>query len=193
MNERGFTLLELLVVTGLLSILMPILATTIRSISTQTVENSTRISALTPLENTGRWLSEDIPLAQATSLPDDSSTWPTITLEWTSWVDTSQYDTYTAPAAVYQRSEITYSLSGSDLQRQYRTCDDWNLDTVICDGSWTSSVFIAARKINSVLFSRSGSIFTVSAGSYPRGIEHAGEDRNFKIYGALLGSQDPIQ
>lgn len=192
MNQRGFALIEILVVTGLMAVLIPILVTTLRSISTQTVENSTRISALTPLENTGRWIGDDIPLAQVTSLPDDSSTWPTMTLEWTSWIDISQYDTYTAPAAVYERREVTYSLSGSDLQRQHRICDNWNLDTSICDGAWTSSASVVARKINSVLFSRSGSIFTVSADSYPRGTEHAGEARSFQLYGALLGSLAPI-
>lgn len=193
MNERGFGLIEVLVVTGLLTLLIPILINTMRGISTQTVDNSTRISALTPLDNTGRWLGEDIPLAQTTSLPNDSSAWSTMTLAWTSWVDTSQYDTYAAPAAVYKRQELTYSLSGTDLQRQYRVCNNWNLSTSVCSDSWTSSVTIVARKITTSQFSRTGSLFTVNASSYPSGSDHPGANRTYQLYGALLGSQVPIQ
>jgi type II secretory pathway pseudopilin PulG len=193
MNERGFTSIEVLVVTGLLILLIPVIVNTMRGVSTQTVDNGTRISALTPLDNTGRWLGEDIPLAQATSLVSAAAPQSTMTLEWTSWVDTSQYDTYGAPTAVYKRQEVTYSLSGSDLQRQYRVCSNWNLATAVCAGSWTTSATIVARKITTGQFSRTGSLFTVNASSYPSGCDHPGRNMTYQAYGALLGSQVPIQ
>lgn len=177
----------------MLSVLIPVLTNSIRQVSTQAVDNNTRITALTPLESAGRWTGQDIPLAQDTTLPTDGSWQSSLTLGWTSWVDQSQYDTYNATSAIYERKEVTYSLASSDLQRQYRVCDNWNRDTSACDGTWTSQTSVAARKITLAQFSLSGSIFSINVTSYPKGSSHPGEEKTYTVYGALLGSEDPIQ
>ncbi len=111
-GQSGFTLLELVLAIGLLGLLMPVIATMLRQTVIQTDRNTTRITALTPLENVGRWLGRDVPLAQAISL---SSVVPgvvtQVSLYWTDWSDSGNYDQYSASSAAYKRVRATYALS----------------------------------------------------------------------------------
>ncbi len=65
MGQRGTTLLEVLAVTAVLGILLPVLATLIYNISTVTLRSKAHDAAVTPIENAARWLTRDIPIAQA--------------------------------------------------------------------------------------------------------------------------------
>lgn len=195
-GEHGFTLIEMMLALGMIGLLLPVLFTSMRQITVQSTTNSTRVQALVPLENAGRSLGRDIPLAQATTLAEGVTS-TTLQLSWTDWSDDSQYDTYTADAATYKRKEVTYSLSGTDLRRQYRVCNDWNLTTSTCDVAWGSpTTTTMAYDLTSISFYRGTSanryVFTIVATSYPRGTSWAGEERTFKLYGSLLSSEEPV-
>ena len=111
MHERGFTLLEILVSVAIIALLAVPMIGAIGQTVVRTDENNTRIRALVPLENAGRWLGQDIRIAQATDLATSTSD-VTLELTWTDWADSSQYDEYSSGGAVYKRYRATYALSG---------------------------------------------------------------------------------
>jgi len=193
MYQRGFTLVDLLLAIGLLGLLAPVLALSVHNISRQTVSNTTRITALRPLENTGRWMREDIPLAQSTGLAAGIPG-STLTLEWTDWSDDSQYDTYGASQATYQRNRVTYSLSVTDLQRTLAVCSDWDLQGNMCNTSFvTTSILTVARNLEIIQFSRSGDLITIDVTSAPRGATWPSEQRTYEVHGTLLSGGSPMQ
>jgi len=192
MDQRGVTLIETLLAVAVIGLVVPVLSTSVLQMSRQTVNNSTRVTALMPLESAGRLLGEDIPLAQETDLADPTSGTSMLTLEWTDWSDDSQYNTYSEGDATYTRRQVTYSLSGSNLERQNRLCDDWTLATQTCDGSWTTTTTIAAREVESIQFSRSGDLFTINIASDPRGAVGPREQRTYEIFGGLLSNLVPL-
>ena len=144
MKQRGFTLMELLVVVAVVGLLVPILATIIYQISRQTVDNSNRMSAMRPLANAGRWLSEDIPMAQDTNLIVDDTPFSTLQLYWTNWSDTGNVDTYSADTVAYKRCRITYERVGNTLHRTVATCANQDetdvkcVSEVVTGASWTN-------------------------------------------------------
>ncbi len=199
MDQRGFTFIELFLAVGSIGLVLPVLAVSVIQMVFETNRNNDRITALRPLENAVRELGKDIPLAQASRPVDgDFVGASSLTLDWTDWTDADQYDKYGGGEAVYKRSEAKYSLSGSDLQRQQRVCNDWDLDPTsptydTCIGTWTTSTTsTVARNVTSVQFSRSGNLFAIEVTSALEGSADVTEKRTFRVYGALLASQVPV-
>lgn len=145
MDRRGFTLLETVVVIGVIMLILPVLVSAIQQVMVQTDRNSTRISALTPLESTGRWLGRDVPLAQATDLISGNPPVNQVILYWTHWGDTTNYDSYSATGVAYKRIRATYSLVGTNLTRTGATCankDDADVkcvNQVVSGAAWADS------------------------------------------------------
>ena len=187
-GQGGFTLLEILLSVAIMGLTVPLIVASVRAIVVQTDNDVTRVRALAPLESAVRSLGEDIPLAQATDLVGASST---LVLYWTDWSDESQYDTSLESGATYKRFRVTYSLNVTDLERQFSTCDDWNLSTGVCDGTWTSTVNSLGDTLTSLLFTRNGNRVTIDIKASPKGAGFPEEDRSVDIFGALLSSEDP--
>ena len=188
-GQGGFTLLEILLAVAIMGLAIPLIVASVRVIVVQTDNDITRVRALAPLESAVRRLGEDIPLAQATDLVGASST---LVLYWIDWSDESQYDTSLESGATYNRFRVTYSLNGTDLDRQFSTCDDWNLTTSACDGTWTSTVITLGDTVTSLLFTRNGNRVTIDMTASPKGTGFPEEDRSVDIFGALLSSEDPV-
>jgi len=199
-RHSGFTLIEMLLAVGVIGLVLPVLAVSIQQIVFETNRNNDRITALRPLENTARNLGQDIPLAQKAE-PDSDFTVPEgdfldkpeLWLQWTDWTDADQYDTYGETEATYKRSEVSYSLSGTDLLRQQRVCDNWNLTTSTCGGTWSApNTSTVARNVTSIQFSRDADLFTIDVTSALGGSANVTEKRTLKVYGSLLASVAPL-
>lgn len=109
---------------GIITLLLPVLVSGIRQLTIQTDRNTTRITALAPLENAAGQMSRDISLAQATDL-GASDPPGNMTLYWINWGDDGNYSSYT-PA--YKRTRVVYVLSGTKITRTMATCAN-RLDT----------------------------------------------------------------
>ena len=110
-------------------------------------------------------------------------------------MDSQQCDTYAESESTYIRKLLTYSLSATDLRRLYQECNDWDLVTSSCDGTWSTITFnTVARNVTNVLFSRHANdpliVIDVTAGTETRG--GLFRSKSFKVYGAFLGSTEPL-
>lgn len=200
-HERGFTLLEILVSVAIIGLLAVPMIGAIGQTVVRTEDNNTRIRALVPLENAGRWLSQDIRIAQATDLATGTTDATTLELTWTDWADASQYDEYSADSVAYSRYRVTYSRNGTDLERLYEVCDgSWDLDAEACQDKedppnpveWTTSTTVAASPVSSVFFSRgTGDLIVIDLTSFPKGPTFPGEARTYRVRGSILMAPAP--
>ena len=189
-RQRGFTLLEILVSMAIICVLTVPMVGAIGQTIFQTDDNSTRIRALVAMENAGRSLGRDIRIAQATGLEVGPAT-TTLDLTWTDWADASQYDTYGAGGVVYKRYRATYALSGTDLERTFDVCDDWDTTNATCVGTWTGSTTVAASPVSSVLFTREGDLIIIALTSAPKGPGYPSESRTYRVRGSILMAPAP--
>lgn len=191
-HERGFTLLEILVSMAVIGLLAVPMIGAIGQTVVRTEDNNTRIRALVPMENAGRRLGQDIRIAQDTDLATGTIDATSLTLSWTDWADDSQYDTYSADSVTYKRFRVTYSLAGSDLERLYEVCDDWDTLTATCNVAWTQSTTVAASPVSSVLFTRTGDLIVIDLTSFPKGSGFPGEARTYRVRGSILMAPVPV-
>ncbi|MBA7707819.1 hypothetical protein ES703_116702 [subsurface metagenome] len=158
-SQKGFTLLEILLVLAVGGILMVGVIVAIFQTAAITAESSTQITALEDIRKVASQMSKDIRVAATTDLEDDGSVLDSLTLEWTSWYDENG-ELNPVPHS------ISYTLSsGGTLQRNY----DGALTTV---GSY----------ISTIEFSREGNIITMAITSSPGDNAETAEQRTYQFY-----------
>ena len=152
-SQKGFTLLEILLVLVVGGLLLVGVVNAIFQTTTITVERSTQITALEDIREVAARVSKDIRMAATTNLENG------LTLAWTVWYDETgelnpvdYYISYTPP-------------SGGELQRNY----DGALTTV---GSY----------ISDIEFSQEVNIITMAITSSPRGNAETAEQRTYQFY-----------
>lgn len=158
-SQKGFTLVEILLVLAMGGILMVGIGITIFRTTTITMESSTQITALEDIKKVAFRVSKDIRMAATTNLEDPGPVLNSLVLDWTSWYDE------TGELNPVPHSISYTSLSGGELQRNY----DGALTTV---GSY----------ISDIEFSQDGSIITVAITSSPRGNAEMAEQRTYQFY-----------
>lgn len=112
-EQRGFTLLELLISIGILGIVTPLLALALFQILTFTERGRAGFEALADTRNASTWMSQDIVMAQGTDLVvgtpiADPDCGAPVGFTWTDYFDDRDTD-----------HEVTYCLDGNDLKRTY--------------------------------------------------------------------------
>ena len=86
LDQRGFTLVELLVSLGILAVVTPLLATGMFQILTSTERGRAGFEAQADTRNASAWMSQDIVMAQQADIPG-SNTGCTNTLATFAWED----------------------------------------------------------------------------------------------------------
>jgi len=103
-NQKGITLVEVIVATALIGMLTGAFSASIFSIFRHTASSNAHTTAATSTEEAGYWISRDGQMAQSTDLTPGAAPVGTMQLIWT---DPDSGDAY----------DIDYFLSGENLRR----------------------------------------------------------------------------
>ncbi len=160
-HQKGFTLIEVLVVVAIVGMLAPVLSLSIVQVITGTNRNNTMVIALADVEHAAHFINQDLQMAQTTNLPAypqtvDLVTGGNVTLNWTDYYDNQ---------ATYHQSQ--YYLSGTQLKRNY-------------DGQVANAALYISKAEFSV--DASGEIVTVTLTSSPEGASGRSETRTYRVY-----------
>jgi len=90
-SQRGFTLIELLLVIALTGIIGAAATMSIHQIFTGTALSNDQNTAINQVRNAGHWISRDVQMAK-TVVPDNNNLAEFLTLSWSNWNDTEQYE-----------------------------------------------------------------------------------------------------
>ena len=134
MRQKGFTLIEVLVVLAVGGVLMTGLVLSIHNIFWGTFRSNSQVVALTDLNHAALSIKKDLMMTQNTDLTDNVSQ----SSVWLGWTDYTSFETGNLTHS------SSYALSGTELQRTY-------------DGT----VGIAGRNITSLGFTKNGRVIDV--------------------------------
>jgi prepilin-type N-terminal cleavage/methylation domain-containing protein len=153
-NQKGFTMLELMVTLGITGMLVGVLVPFIFYITRDTEHIVDNTTAITQVQAAGRSISTDVKMA-ADTIPADAAAGilDNLTLQWITWDEDS-----------FTEHQIQYYLSGEELIRNYDTVET-----------------IVARYISDVDFSRSGSVITIVITSTVEGAEPQTEKGTYYV------------
>jgi len=168
-SERGFTLMEVLVAVAILGAVSSAMTGVIFGIFSSTDDNNGRVAAVTDIEIAGHQMSEDGMSAY---------------LFPTSFISTiSQPNdaiTLVSSESFTKHHEITYSLSGTDLQRQSEITDSQGTSDP-ADDVTTTTTKVLARDVTDLQFTQDGDgAFIVSMTTTGGGTRIA-ETREYQI------------
>lgn len=133
MNQKGFTLLELLVTIAISGVILLGVVISINQIVEGTIRSGNDVSVLSDINNATRILKEDLIMAQSTDLSATPKSSAVL-----SWTDFSSFQ-----ASEYVSHTVIYALSGTNLMRTY---DD--------------ETSIAGRNISSISFTQVDRVIT---------------------------------
>lgn len=108
-NQRGFSLLEMILVLAILGILISAVTMTTSRVISGSISPSNHMTAIRQVQNAGYWVSRDAQMAQSLATAPDPDGFP-ITLSWT---DRDSYD----HQVVYSLVEM--SNGSANLQRRH--------------------------------------------------------------------------
>ena len=155
MSQKGFTLVEILVVTAIGGMLMAGLATAIIQVYLGNIRNSGQVVILTELDHAVLWIKKDLAMVQNTDDLTEEDQIP-VTLEWTDytgWTTEEMRDHY-----------VTYALSGTELLRTY-------------DGT----PYVIGRHITDIGFTQNGGAINVTITANSEGVSQQTETLEFSV------------
>ncbi len=156
MNQKGFTLIEILVAMAVGGMIMAVALLSIYQIVWGSARSNDQVTALTDVNYAALWLKYDLQMAQSTNLTDGAPPQSSVRLRW---ADNTGWTAENASA-----HSSTYTLSGTELLRTY-------------DGN----VKIIGRYIASIGFTLDGGVITVDITAAGPGILERAEPLGFSV------------
>jgi prepilin-type N-terminal cleavage/methylation domain-containing protein len=103
-SQPGFTLIEIIVALAITGVLAAVIATSIYQVSMVNAGSTSRVSAVTQVENAVHYINRDVQMSQKVQ-PQGSQGFP-LTLSWTAWDDNSL-------------NQVVYKLQSGNLVRTF--------------------------------------------------------------------------
>ena len=139
-NQRGFTLVEVLVVVTITSLILGVISSIAVQLFVTSGDNSDRMTAFQQVQNAGLWFKRDAVKAQDVMLDDPQTPVSEfITLYWTDW-DVNLYRVaYTledAPGGLKELRRSYFIPDGNDWLLQESTFVAKSIDPAKTSSSW---------------------------------------------------------
>ena len=139
-NQKGFTLVEALVVLAITSLILGVLSSIAVQLFVRSGENSERVTAFQQVQNAGLWVKRDAVKAQNVVLDDPQTPVSEfITLYWTDWDTNSYRVAYTLEDAAGGLKELRRSYfvpDGEDWLLQASTFVAKSIDPAATSSTW---------------------------------------------------------
>jgi len=159
MRQKGFTLIEILVVMGVGSVILMAALLSVQQVIVGTDRSNSQVVALTDINQASLRIKRDLIMTQETDLTDGNPVpQSSVTLSWT------DYTSFGSENQTRSHSS-SYTLSGTDLLRNY-------------DGT----VSIAGRQITSLGFTQDGRIISVVITATGPGASQRNETLKFSAF-----------
>ena len=156
-NQRGFTLIEMLMVIAISGIITAGLALSVMQVFNGNAQSSSKMLVIRQVQNAGYFISRDVPMAQSLTL-GVSSGFP-ITMEWTE---------FGVGGAEHQ---IVYSVVGDEIKREHYT-----------NGFLDTTSFVARYiDVTETSCSFDGNVLSVTVTASIGGYRPATETRTYEI------------
>jgi len=126
-NQKGFTLLEVLISITIMALASGAAGSAIFQIMRNTERNSDHMTVVRQVQNAGYWISRDVQMAQSANVTDSLTPPDFLVLSWTTWNGTSGNPVYYSARYFF---ENTNNGTGT-LKRSYRSSDGVNQTTLI--------------------------------------------------------------
>ena len=164
MRQKGFTLIEVLVVLAVGSVILVGIVLSIHQVVWGTGRTNSQVVALTEVNYAALFIRKDIQMSQNTDLTYSGVPKSSVGLTWTDYTGFEPED---------ERNHIcTYALSGTELQRTY-------------DGT----VSIVGRYITSLGFTQNDRVVNVVITATGTGVPQRSETLKFSVYMRTEGVQ----
>lgn len=162
-NQRGFTLIEMLVALAITGLISTGVTMSIFQVLNTNHQVSSRMIAITQVENAGYWITRDAKMAQSIVAAEN------LTLAWGGWEYESAIDTY----------KVCYTHADSELWRhQEVTTDIYNSDGDLVETTESQNSMLVAEHITAITPSMDVNKLTVSVTASVGEIE---EERTYEI------------
>lgn len=159
MRQKGFTLIEILVVMGVGSVILMAALLSLQQVLVGTDRSNSQVVALTDINQATLRIKRDLMMTQETDLTDGNPVpQSSVTLSWT---DYTSFETGNQTRS----HSSSYTLSGTDLLRNY-------------DGT----VSIVGRHITSLGFTQDGRIISVVITATGPGASQRNETLKFSAF-----------
>ena len=138
MNQKGFTLIEIMAVMAVGGMIMTVALLSIYQVVWGSARTNDQVAALTDVNYASLWIKKDLQMAQYTDLTEGVPQQGSVTLSWidnTGFVEEEEDRTHSA----------NYTLSGTELVRSY-------------DGTPR----VVGRYISDIWFTQEGRVITCS-------------------------------
>lgn len=136
-NQRGFTLLDLLLAMVISGIVTATIMTTIFQLFTGSAHSSNHMTVISQVQSSGYWVSHDAHMAQNVSTDNTTGTGLPLTLVWTEWngnVNTVVYSLEDMPGGGLKNLQRSHSIDGDSIVAQYIDPDPTKTSCNFTDG-----------------------------------------------------------
>ncbi len=180
-SQKGFTLLEILLVLAVSGVLVSGILTAIFQTTRVTAQTTTQIAAYEDIRQAAFRIAKDIRMASTSNLTDGAPAVNALTLDWTIWYDSGgnlvQFGEY---------HRVKYALSAKRLERSYgKYLPALEPSLPILDNSftWQSQEHkLVGYHVTDVQFSRQAQIIQLTVTSSPEDRPETSEQMTYHMY-----------